>query len=105
MTFIMNRDECESLETHRIILYVNAKNVVYFESFRVEHIPEKIRKFNKNIIANTYRMQTYHSIMCECFCIGFIDFTWKGKNLLEYTNFFSPNEYKKNDKIRLKYLQ
>ena len=29
----------------------------------------------------------------------------KGKYLLEYTNLFSPNEYKKNDKIILKYFQ
>ena len=26
-------------------------------------------------------------------------------DLLEYTNFFSPNEYKKNDKMILKYFQ
>ena len=32
--------------------------------------------------------------MCEHFCIGFIDFVSKGKILLEYTNLFSPNEYK-----------
>ena len=29
----------------------------------------------------------------------------KGKGLLEYTNLFSPNEYKKKDKIILKYFQ
>ena len=27
------------------------------------------------------------------FCIGFVDFMLKGKNLLNYTNLFSPNEY------------
>ena len=43
--------------------------------------------------------------MCGYFCIGFIDFMLNGKSLLEYTNFFSANEYKKNDKIILKYLQ
>ena len=37
--------------------------------------------------------------MCGYFCIGFIDFMLKGKSLLEYTNLFSPNEYKKNGKI------
>ena len=42
--------------------------------------------------------------MCGYFCIGigFIDFMLKGKSLLDYTNLFSPNEYKKNDKIILK---
>ena len=43
--------------------------------------------------------------MCGYFCIGFIDFVQKGKNWLDYTNIFSPNEYEKNDKIILKYFQ
>ena len=43
--------------------------------------------------------------MCGYFCIGFIDFTFKGKSLFEYPNLFSPNEYEKNDKVILKYLQ
>ena len=38
-------------------------------------------------------------------CIGFVDFMLKGKSLLGYTNSYSPNEYKKNDKIELKYFQ
>ena len=59
---------------------------------------------NKNII-NIYRIQTYDSIMCGYFCIGFIDLMLKGKSLLEYTNLFSPNDYEKNDKIILKYFQ
>ena len=70
-------------------------NTVYFDSFGVEHIPKEITKFigNKNIITNIYRIQAYDLIMCGYFCIGFIDFTLKGKNLLEYTNLFSPNDY------------
>ena len=43
--------------------------------------------------------------MCGHFCIGSNDFMLKGKSLLEYTNLFSPNEYKKNNKIILKYFQ
>ena len=44
--------------------------------------------------------------MCGYFCIGFIDFMLKGKNLSDYyTNLFSPNYYEKNDKIILKYFQ
>ena len=50
---------------------------------------------------NVHRIQTFDSIMCEYFCISFIDFMWNGKILLEYTNLFSPNEYKRNDKIIL----
>ena len=35
--------------------------------------------------------------MCGYFCIGFIDFIFKGKSLLDYANLFSPNYYDKND--------
>ena len=86
---------------------MNAENVRYFDSFRAEHIPEEIRKFtrNKNIKTNIYRIEAYDSIMCGYFCTVFIGFMLKGKSLLEYTNLFSPDEYKKNGKIILKYFQ
>ena len=86
--------------------YGNDNNVTYFDSFGVEHIPKEIKIFirNKNITTNIYRIKAYDSIMCGYVCIGFIDFMLKSKSLLEYTNLFSPNEYKKNDKIILKFL-
>ena len=56
-------------------------NVIYFDSFGVEHIPKETEIFiDKSIIvANTLRIQAYDSVMCEYFCIGFIDFMLKGK--------------------------
>ena len=42
--------------------------------------------------------------MCGYFCTGSIDFMLKGKSLLNYSNLFFPNEYEKNDKIKLKYV-
>ena len=36
--------------------------------------------------------------MCGYFPIGFIDFKLKCKSLLEYTKFFSPSKYEKNEK-------
>ena len=72
--------------------------MTYFDSFGVEHIPKETKKFitHKNIITNIYRIQTYDSIMCEYFCIRFIDFMVKIKSLLYYIKLFSPNEYEKN---------
>ena len=63
-------------------MYINAKNVIYFDSFGVEHISKEIRTFIgiKNIITNIYRIQTYDSIMCGDYCTGFIDFMLKGKS-------------------------
>ena len=39
------------------------------------------------------------------FCIGIIDFMLKGKNLLDYTNLFSPKKYEESRKMILKYFQ
>ena len=81
--------------------------MVNFDRFGVDHILKEIKQFigNKNIIANIYRIQIYVSIICEYFCIGFIDFLLKGKSLLNYTNLVSPNDYERNDKIKLNYVQ
>ena len=48
-------------------LYVNDNNVIYFDSFGVEHIPKEIRKFirNKAISTNIYRIEAYDSILCR----------------------------------------
>ena len=102
----MNLDEYESIGIHWITLYVNAENVTYFDSFGVEYILKEIKNFigNKNKITNIYRMQGYNSVMCGYFSIRFIDFILKDKILLEYTNLFSPNQYKRNDKTILKYF-
>ena len=86
---------------------MNAKNVTYFDSFGVGYITKEIRTFirNKNIITNICRVQGFGSIMCRYFFIGYIDFMLRAKNVLDYTNLFSPNEYRKNDKIISKYFQ
>ena len=85
---------------------MNNNDVTYFDYFGVEHIPKKIKAFinNKNIKTNIFRTQAYDSVMCEYFCIGFIDFMFKGKSLTEFTNLFSPNNFEKNDDIVLKYF-
>ena len=105
--YLINLDEQNSIRTHWIASYVNAENVKYFGSFRVENIPKEIQKFieNKNIIVNIYRIQAYDSIICGYFCIRFIAYMLKGKSLLDYTNLFSSNDYEKNDKILLKYFE
>ena len=75
-------------------------------SFGVEHIPKEIKIFiDKSIVVtNIFRIQAYDSVMCGYFCIGFIDFMLAGKTLTDFTNLFSPNNFKKNDEIILKYF-
>ena len=72
-------------------------NVTYFDSFGVEHIPKEIKEFakNKNIKTNIFRVPANDSVMWGYFCIVFIDFMLKEKTLTEFTNLFSPNNFKK----------
>ena len=95
--YVINIDEHYDIGTHWIALYVNDKTVICFDSYGVEHISKEIKKFinNKNIIANIFRIKAYDSIMCGYFCIGFIDFMFNGSSLTDFTNFFSPNNFKK----------
>ena len=86
-------------------LFIEITEVIYFDSFGIEHIPKEINKFirfkelgsavgnNKKIKANIFRIQAYNSIMCGYFCIEFINYMLKGKTLLDYTNLFSPNGF------------
>ena len=117
MAFILeiNLDEYSDIRTHWVTLCVggaipkdiNNNNTAYFDSFGVEHIPKGIKAFTDRslfITTNIFRMQAYDSIMCGYFCIGFIDFMLAGKTLTEFTNLFSPNNFKRSNYIILKYF-
>ena len=43
--------------------------------------------------------------MCGYFFTGFINFMQAGKNLTDFTNLFSPHNFKKNDDIILSYFK
>ena len=78
---MINLDEYADLSTHWIALVCNRSEIVYFNSFGVEYGSEEIKDLigNKNTKANIFRVQANDSIMCGCFCIGFIDFMLAGK--------------------------
>ena len=87
--------------THSIALFVKTNEAIYFDSFGIEHIPNEIKKFigNNKIKSNIFRIKAYDSVMCGYYCIEFINYMLVGKTLLDYTNLFSPNDFKKNDNI------
>ena len=104
--YVINLDEYSDIGTHWVELYVNNKTVTYFDRFGVSHISKEDKKFinNKNIIANIFRLQAYDSVMCDYFCIGFINYIFMGKSLTDYANLFSPNNFKNNDDIISNYF-
>ena len=104
---VINLEEYADVGTDWIALFCNRNEIFYFDSFNVEHVPEEIKEFvgNKNIIGNIFQVQTNDLVMCGYFCIGFIDFVLAGKKLTDFTNMFSPYNFKKNDDIILSYLK
>ena len=107
MAYVINLDEHKDTGTHWVALFCKKKEIVYFDSFGVEHIPKEIKKFigNRNIEANIFRVQANDSVMCGYFCFGFIDFMLADKSLTGYTNLFSPNDFNKNHSIILSYFK
>ena len=87
-----------SKETHWVLLFIDGNTVIYFGlSISLKKYYKKIR--DKSITHNTLRIQDNESIMCIFYCITFIEYMLAGKTLLDYINFFSLNDYKKNGKI------
>ena len=80
---------------------------IYFNSFGFQYIPtvvlNKIR--DKSVTQNIFRIQDNESIMYAFFCIAFIEYMLAEETVLEYTNLFSSNYYKKNVKIMYKYFK
>ena len=54
--YVIKFDEYADVGTHWIALFCNRNEIVYFDRFGVEHVPEEIKKFigNKNIKANIF---------------------------------------------------
>ena len=92
---------------HWVSLFVEINLVVYFDSFGIGYIPLKVLKKirDKSITHNILIIHDNESVMCGFYCITFIEYMLAGKTLLDYKNFFSPNDCKKNDKIINKYFK
>ena len=54
--YVINLDEYADVGTRWISLFCNRSEIIYFNSFGVEHFAEEIKEFvgNKNIIANIF---------------------------------------------------
>ena len=50
-------------------------------------------------------MQDNEFVTCGICCTAFVEYLLAGKTLLDYTNLFSPNDYKKNDKLIYMYFK
>ena len=105
--YVINLDGYADGVTHWIALYAKNNEIIYSDGFGVEHVPKEIKRFigHKDIKTNIFRIQAYNSIMCGYFCIGFIDFMFANKTLIDFAILFSPYDFEKNDEIILDYFE
>ena len=104
---MINLNEYADVGTHWIALYCKNDETVYFDSFRVEYVPKETERFigHKNIKTNILRMQANNLIMFEYFCIGFIDFMFAGKTLINFISCFFLMILEKMTILILSYLK
>ena len=97
----------KSKGTHWVSLFCDRNAAVYFDSYGTEYIPlgilNKIR--GKSITHNIFRIQEDESVMRGFYCMTFIEYVLPEKTLSDYTTLFSPNDYKRNDKVIYKYFK
>ena len=105
--YVINLDEYADLGTHCTALFCSRNEIIYSNSFGVEHVPEEIKEFvgNKNTRANIFRVQANDSVICEYFCIGLIDFMLAGEKVTDCTSLFSPYDFEKIYNIILDLFQ
>ena len=84
----------KSKRTHWVSLFIDRNTDSYVDSFGIECISQKVlnKIKDKSITHNIFRIQDNESIMCGLYCITFIEYKLPEKNLLDYTNLFSPDD-------------
>ena len=83
--YVINLDEYADLGTHWIALYAKNNEVIG----------------QKNTKTNIFTVHADNPIMCAYFCIGFIDFMFANKSLIDFTSLFSFYGFKKKKKKKI----
>ena len=96
--YVINLNDKNSKGTHWVSLFTDRNLDVYFDFFGIDYIPQEVlnKDKNKSTTHNIFRIQDNESIMCRFNCIAFIEYMLARKNLLDYTNLFSPKDWQNN---------
>ena len=99
--YVINLDDYTNVGKHWIALFCNKSEIVYFNSFAVEHVPEEMKEFiwNKNVKANIFGLQANNSVMCGYFCTGFIYFMLVSKKVTDFPSLFSLRDFDKSSEL------
>ena len=81
--YVINLDDRNSKGTHWVSLFIDRNLAVYFDSFRIDYIPQEVlnKIKDKSVTHNIFRIQDNKSVMCEFYCIAFKEYMLAEKTL------------------------
>ena len=100
--YVVNLDDKSGAGTHWVVIFNIGLPCIYFDSFGVqppEEVIGRMRKTNKHMIMNTYRIQDLNSINCGFFCIYVIDKLLRGRQFIDILTNFDALNFKANDNL------
>ena len=96
--YVINLDEYSDIGTHRIAFTYKIMMLLILIVLEYNIFQKKLKHL---VVIETFifRKEAHDIIMCRHFCILFNNFMLAGKTLTDFTNLFSPDNFKKKDII------
>ena len=98
--YVINIDDKNSKRKHWVSLFINKNIAIYSDSLELNLYQKYQTKWKVNQLLTIYlEYKIMNLLFCVFYGITFIEYMLVVKTLLDYTNLFSPNDHKRNDKI------
>ena len=98
--YVINIDDKNSKRKHWVSLLINKNIAIYSDSLELNLYQKYQTKWKVNQLLTIYlEYKIMNLLFCVFYGITFIEYMLVVKTLLDYTNLFSPNDHKRNDKI------
>ena len=96
--YVINLDEYSDIGTHRIAFTHKIMMLLILIVLEYNIFQKKLKHL---VVIKTFifRKEAHDIIMCRHLCILFNNFMLAGKTLTDFTNLFSPDNFKKKDII------
>ena len=87
--YVINLDDKHPKVTHWVSLFIDRNTAVYFDSFVIEYIPQKVldKIKDKSNTHNILKIQSDQSLMFGFYSIAFIAYMLARKGLLDHIKF------------------
>ena len=93
--YVINLDKYADVGTHWIALHLKIMKLLTLIALVLSMFLKKLKDLLDIKTSKQTYLEAYNSIMCGYLCIGFIDFMFANKTLIDSTSLFSPYDLTK----------